>query len=330
MTLIAWIFSLAAGVVVAGGVYTAAFVVWADRSFPPAGRFVDVEGGRIHLLEKPGNNDAAPVVLLLHGASGNAQDMMNSIGTGLSGRYRIVAPDRPGHGWSDRPEGRDDASPARQASLIVQALAALGVSRAIVVAHSWSGALATALALDHADLVSGLVLLAPVTHPWPGGVTWYYGPASSAVVGTAFTSFFAAPIGSAVLKPAIAGVFHPNTPPADYAERSGAWLVLRPAEFRANAQDVQDLLGFVQAQFPRYGEISVPTTIIHGEEDRTVSPLIHSQAIARQVEGAKLILLPGVGHMPHYTHPELVVSEVDRVAALSAPAAKSALRVQAR
>ena len=61
-----------------------------------------------------------------------------------------------------------------------------------------------------------------------------------------------------------------------------------------------------------------------------MSPLIHSQAIARQVEGAKLILLPGIGHMPHYTHPELVVSEVDRVAALSAPAAKSALRVQAR
>ena len=195
MTLIAWIFSLAAGVVVAGGVYTAAFVVWADRSFPPAGRFVDVEGGRIHLLEKPGNNDAAPVVLLLHGASGNAQDMMNSIGTGLSGRYRIVAPDRPGHGWSDRPEGRDDASPARQASLIVQALAALGVSRhrrrPFVVRRAGDRACARPRRSRLRPRAAG-----PRHSPLAGRRHRYYGPASSAVVGTAFTSFFAAPIGS--------------------------------------------------------------------------------------------------------------------------------------
>jgi pimeloyl-ACP methyl ester carboxylesterase len=280
-----------------------------------------VKGGRIHLVDRAAADPAAPVVVLLHGASGNSRDMISSLGDRLAGRYRVVALDRPGHGWSDRPEGRADASPARQAALIRQALDEIGVTRAIVLGHSWSGALATALALDHAELVSGLVLLAPVTHPWPGGVTWYYGPASSLLVGTVFTSTLATPIGSAVLEPAIAGVFHPNTPPADYADRSGAWLVLRPAEFRANAQDVQDLLGFVQTQAGRYGEIAVPTSIIHGEDDRTVSPVIHSRALAAQVAGARLILLPGVGHMPHHTNPDIVIGEIDRVAALPSPAA---------
>jgi pimeloyl-ACP methyl ester carboxylesterase len=119
-------------------VLTAIGTVTIERQYPPLGRFVDVTGGRMHVLER-GQPDA-PVVVLLHGASGNLQDVNAALGTPLAARYRVIMIDRPGHGWSDRPGGDDDTSPARQAALIAQALEKLGVTRAILVGVSWSGA----------------------------------------------------------------------------------------------------------------------------------------------------------------------------------------------
>ena len=149
-------------------VVTALGVAAIERANPPQGRFVEVEGGRLHLVEL-GSPDAPPVVLL-HGASGNLGDMRLALGDRLAVRHRVILIDRPGHGWSERPGGSADASPARQAKLIHQALQTIGVRRAIVVGHSWSGALATAYALDNPQDVAGLVLLAPVTHPWTGNI----------------------------------------------------------------------------------------------------------------------------------------------------------------
>ena len=91
------------------------------RAHPPSGRFVEVDGGRLHLVEL-GPADAPPVVLL-HGASTNLEDMRLALADRLAANYRVILIDRPGHGWSDRPGGSADASPARQAKLIHQPLA---------------------------------------------------------------------------------------------------------------------------------------------------------------------------------------------------------------
>jgi pimeloyl-ACP methyl ester carboxylesterase len=101
-------------------------------------------------------------VLLLHGASGSSGDPILALGRCLTESYRVIAVGRLGHGSSDRVGGAEAASPARQASVISEALNQLGIDRAIVVGHSWSGALATAMALNHLERLSGLVLLALV------------------------------------------------------------------------------------------------------------------------------------------------------------------------
>ena len=200
-----------------------------ERAYPPAGRFVAVDGGRLHIVER-GNPDAPPVVLL-HGASGNLGDIALALADRLATRYRVILVDRPGHGWSDRPDGRDDASPARQAALIHRALASLGVTHAIFLGHSWSGALATAYALAYPDEVAGLVLLAPVTHPWPGGVSWLNHLIATPVLGplVAYTAIL--PIGYFMVPPGVAAVFAPETPPPDYIARTGARMVLRPVSY---------------------------------------------------------------------------------------------------
>ncbi len=289
---------------------------WAiERGYPPAGRFVDVDGGRLHVLEL-GDADAPPIVLL-HGASGNLGDMRLALGDKLASRYRVILIDRPGHGWSDRPGGRADASPARQAALIHQALIGIGVERAIVLGHSWSGALATAYALAYPEAVSGLVLLAPVTHPFPGGVGWINDAVAMPVIGPLIAHTLVLPAGYFMLAPGAASVFRPQAPPAKYVGLTGAAMVLRPKEFIANAQDLAVLKAFVRAQAPHYGEIKMPAAVVAGDIDPIVYTDVHSRAIAKQMPHVTLTVLPGIGHMLHYSATDEVLRAIDAVAAIA-------------
>jgi pimeloyl-ACP methyl ester carboxylesterase len=284
-----------------------------ERQYPPAGRFVEVTGGRLHVLER-GQPDA-PVVVLLHGASGNLQDVNAALGALLATRYRVIMIDRPGHGWSDRPGGDDDASPARQAALIAQALEKLGVARAILVGVSWSGALATNYALTFQERVTGLVLLAPVSHRWPGGIAWNYRLASMPVLGPLFVRTALMLLAYPMLDRLVGAAFAPQAMPDGYPARAALALALRPGEFLANARDVANLKANVTLQAHRYGEIRVPVVILAGDRDTTVSPEIHSKALAAAIPNAKLIILPGVGHIIHHAQAELVIGEIDAIAA---------------
>lgn len=300
---------------------TLAAVTWAgtraiERAHPPSGRFVDVDGGRSHIVEL-GAADAPPI-LLLHGASGNLADMRVALGEKLAQRNRVILVDRPGHGWSDRPGGADDAVPSAQARLIHQAVTRIGIKRLVVVGHSWSGALATAYALAYPDEVRGLVLLAPVTHPWPGGIGWINDVAALPVIGPLIAHTLVLPSGYFLLKPGVTAVFRPDTPPPDYVSRTGVAMLLRPREFIANAQDLARLKEFVRAQSPRYGEIKTPVTIIAGDKDPVVYTDIHSRAIARQVPQATLTVLPGVGHMVQCVAADLAVQAIDDIAGKAA------------
>jgi pimeloyl-ACP methyl ester carboxylesterase len=297
------------------------FTQWQSRrieaQFPARGEFVDVEGGRLHYTQILPVGPVRGTVLLLHGASGNQADVMVPLGDTLAARgFRVIAFDRPGYGWSDRPQGRADATPERQAQLIRSALTRLGIDGAIVLGHSLAGVLATNLALDHADFTQGLVLVAPVTHPWPGGdISWYYTPASLPLVGEIFTELLTLPAGMATLDTALAGVFSPQAAPADYDRRTGVALVLRPAAFRANAQDVASIYAAVTRQAPRLGQIKAPTVIVTGDRDTIVLTKVHSYGSARDIPDAELRVLPGIGHSPHWSDPNAVVEAVESVAA---------------
>jgi pimeloyl-ACP methyl ester carboxylesterase len=138
----------------------------------PKGQFVEVEGGRIHLVELGPKNTNS--IVLLHGASVKLGDVELALGQRLSAMNRVVAVDRPGHGWSDRPGRAEDASPTLQARLINQALSRIGVVQPVLVTHSWAGALAVAYALEYPNDIAGLVLLAPVVFPWSTHTTAWH------------------------------------------------------------------------------------------------------------------------------------------------------------
>ncbi len=311
------------GLLVAGlAAYTAIVSARIAAAFPPRGSFVAIPGGRLHYLDKPAIGTERAVVLLLHGASGSGADMMLPLGDGLAARgFRVIAMDRPGLGWSDRPDGVADADPARQAALIRAGLDRLGVKGAIVVGHSLGGLASTALALDDPDLVRGLVLVAAVTHPWPGGgVDWYYRLASAPILGELFTRTITLPLGEAMLDAALKGVFAPQPVPPHYAARVGAARILRPETFRANAQDVAGAYAATLRQAPRLGEIAAPTAVVTGDHDGVVLTKLHSFGSARDIPGATLEVLNGVGHSPHWARPDAVIDAIDGVAKRAARA----------
>ena len=319
---------------VAIGVAVLVFCGWAytswqtgvlDRRYPPEGAFVEIgDGARLHYTERKPVGVERAVVLLLHGASGNQADVMLPLGDRLAAAgFRVLAFDRPGHGWSDRPDGRADASPARQAELLRRGLDRLGVHHAIVLGHSWSGALAANFALDQPDFTQGLVLVSPVLYPWPGGIAWYYGPAVSTWFGPVFTHVFTLPVGQWLMPAGVSEVFYPQPAPPDFVEKTGVSLVLRPEEFENNADDVDRLHAFVTLQGPRMPAIAVPTAIIAGSGDRIVSPSIHAEHAFQEIAGSTLTILPGRGHSPHWTDPDVVVAAVESVAARMARSVSS-------
>ncbi|QCK88385.1 alpha/beta hydrolase [Phreatobacter aquaticus] len=285
------------------------------QRFPPSGQFVATRAGRLHLIDQ-GQGDLP--VLFLHGASGTLRVWEPAIGRHLAGLGRTILVDRPGHGFSERKAGRGAASLAHQAGAMIDALDALDIGRVVVVAHSWAGALGTRLALDYPDRVAGLMLIAPVTHPWPGGISWYYTAASLPVIGPLFSWTVALPAGELLMRRSIDGVFAPQSIGADYSHEAGIPLVLRPRQFMANAEDCVALNDQVAAQAPRYGEIACPVTVISGDSDGVVWTHLHSLGMARDVPQTRLIILDNVGHSPHHASPERLVAEIHDIKARAA------------
>ncbi len=309
MTMILFIFS---SLVATLAIWTQIVAARAAAEHPPSGSFVAVTGGQLHLRDM-GPRDAPPerTLVLIHGASCNLLALTLPLAEPLvAAGYRVVAIDRPGHGWSDRPGGRTDASPVRQAALIAEAMQSVGAGEAIVVAHSFAGAVATTLAADHPARVKGLLLLSPVTHPWPGGIAWYYSAGSIPVIGWVLARLLPVPGAALTMEAGVASVFKPQATPADYTAKTALTLLLRPDNFEANAQDVAALYDHVVARSGSYADIKVPTTIIAGSTDTVVSSTIHAATFGRQVAGAKTIILDHVGHAPHHADTGLVVREI--------------------
>jgi pimeloyl-ACP methyl ester carboxylesterase len=195
--------------------------------------------------------------------------------------------------------------------MIDEALAKLGVGRAIFVVHSWAGALGLRMALDYPQRVAGLVMLAPVAYPWPGGVGQYNRIVTLPVIGPLLAYTITLPLGTFLARSGVRNVFLPQAMPDGFVENTATSLLLRPREFLANARDLVTLKAAVAEQAPRYAEIKAPITILAGDVDKTVSTGIHSRPLAATAPNARLIVLPGVGHMVQNAVPDLVISEIE-------------------
>ncbi|MEM7661116.1 MAG: alpha/beta hydrolase [Pseudomonadota bacterium] len=295
-------------------VHSAIYTSRAEANYPAEGRLIEVNGAKTHVIEQ---GDAGTPVLMIHGASANAQEFTHTLAPLLQDEFRILMADRPGHGYSGRPRNSNElGTQAAQMAGVLEAKA--GEEKAIVVGHSFGGAVALRLALDRPDLVEGLVLLAPVTHDWGGGgEAWYNKYAANPVFGGPLTQLIPI-IGPGRLAAGINGVFHPEAAPDGYLEDASVPLLFRPKTFRANAKDVTNLRTELAAQQVRYGELKMPVTVYNGHRDTVIKPALHVGKLKHQVPQLQVVDLPGGGHMPHHIHSEAIADTIRGLAMVDA------------
>jgi pimeloyl-ACP methyl ester carboxylesterase len=301
-----------------------------EARFPNKGELIDVGGLKLNSLMVEAGADAdLPPLVFIHGASGNLADPMGAFLDPLRGRAQMLFVDRPGHGYSER-GGADSVNPGGQADAIARLMEKRGIAKAIIIGHSFGGAIAAALALRHPERVAGLLFLSPATHPWPGGIDWYYDLANVPVLGEVFCQTLATPAGLMRLEGGVKSVFSPNPVPAGYLDTAGIALVLRPKSFCNNARDVANLLAWVKENQPLYATIAAPTVIVTGDSDDIVLEELHSRGLARDIKGAELVWVHNLGHKPDYIATSLSIAAIEKIAGMPRDLATLARDLESR
>lgn len=279
----------------------------AAKAHPPEGQLIAVDGLQVHAVIR----GTGPDLVLIHGASGSTRDFSFGLIGRLVDRYRVIALDRPGLGHSASLR-KDKTSLAAQAAVLARAGATLGVTRPLLVGHSFGGAVALAWALNHP--AAALVTIGGAALPWPGKLALWY-RANDTALGRAFLPpLVAAWLPESVVKSQIESIFTPASAPDGYARHLGTDLLLRHSQLANNLMQVNGLRAELVAQEPRYASLSLPFEMVHGTADTIVPLNVHSGPLAKRLPDAGLTVVEGGGHMLHHSHPDIVVAAIDRAA----------------
>jgi pimeloyl-ACP methyl ester carboxylesterase len=270
--------------------------------YPPMGEFVGRPGARLHFLASRNG----PPVVLLHGNPGSMRDF-DPVFADLERTHQVVAIDRPGHGYSDRPTA---ATPRDQARLLREALAQIGIIQPVVVGHSWGGALAMIFALESPEEVSGLVLVASRAVPRADSGGALYAATRTPVMGSFLRWTVLVPLGRGLVSSGLRDAYAPDpVPPGETAAAQALWL--RPSQSEATVWDTANLQEALGTYAPRFSRIRAPVTIIVGDRDALLN---ESGELHRLLPQSKLHVLPDTGHMVPRTRPEVIAEAVRALA----------------
>jgi len=259
---------------------------------------------------------------MLHGAASNLEEPYLALAGALENEH-VIWLDRPGLGWSERPTG--NWTPQAEAALIARLIETLDCGPVTVLGHSWGGAIAMRLAMDHPEKVTGVVLVAPALSAWIGDAAWFNAASFWPVLGPLITHFIVPLTGEFQAGKGAQSAFHPEPVPDDYVERSALPLLLRPRTWHANSRDMMQVNHHLEGQEDRYAEITRPTEILVAKADSVLWSHRHGGMVAERMPDARLRWVPGAGHNLHHHHPALVAGAVntvrERAADMSAKAA---------
>jgi pimeloyl-ACP methyl ester carboxylesterase len=256
-------------------------------------RDVTARGVRMRVVEA----GSGPPVVLIHDILVSHLEF-ERVTELLAPRLRVLAPDLPGFGESEKPP------PARYAygiesfaEAMVDMIAGLGLGRVSVVGHSLGGAVAITLAAEHPELVDRLVLVDALSQPFR--LDFESRLATAPIVGRflfkqiygrrAFRRFFRENVFTGGVDVPLDRIDRYydlfNTP----AARESAHAVLRAIH------DTRPVVA-------RVTRITAPTLVVWGRRDR-LSPPVFGQRLAREISGARFDVLD-TGHSPNDERPE--------------------------
>lgn len=272
-----------------------------------AGRHIAFDGFTLRIAESGSGNKA---VIMVHASLGSLEDW-ESVVPLLDKKYRVIAIDRPGHGYSADPPA--PSSVALNAQAVRGLIAKLGLNDVVVVGHSYGGAVALKLAIDDLPALKGFVLVAPgssadfpptlldrlVTAPW---------------VGRGIVRMLLPLIGEAVIRAGALRSISPNAaamPENFFAQHLPIWV--RPGPIRARAEQAMVFNAELAAMVPAYPGIRKPVVVLQGDADVLLPIRTGSGRLARAIPGAELKTFADTGHYLQYVHPAAVAEAVMRL-----------------
>lgn len=280
-----------------------------EQIVPPLGDFVDVDGARLHYVQR----GEGPTVVLVHGLAGHLRLFTHSLVERLSDDFHVVAVERPGAGYSVRHPGTP-AGPRADAAAIAELIRTLGLSRPLLMGHSLGGAVSLAAALDHPDVVSGLALVSPLTHPVDVVPEAFKAlEIRSPWVRRIVARTVAVPLSMRASARTLDLLFGPEPVPEDFAVAGGGLLSLRPQQFESASTDLVAAPDDMPGLLERYESIEVPVGILYGTGDRILDPELHGKGMRGRIPGLRVELVEG-GHMLPLTQPDRVAAFVREMA----------------
>ena len=251
-------------------------------------------------------------IVLIHGAMTTHTDWMGGLFEGFASRGRVFAPDRPGHGESQRP--RFHASPLQQAQQIREGLQQLGIGRPILIGHSFGAMVASAWAAAYPDEVSGLILVSPIAfqeframeHPM-------FSPRALPFIGPMLAEA-AAHTCDPVMTPLVQKImFAPHDPPGDWLARYPYNQIVAASSTVAEGEDAAAMFPGSLAGLINYFAITAPVRMLVGERDHVVYPVRHAKRLACLLPKSQLLVRLDVGHMLHHTASDSLFDVVDEL-----------------
>jgi pimeloyl-ACP methyl ester carboxylesterase len=296
-----------AGLALAGVVRTRQ----AEQRNPPAGRFVTIDGVRAHYRDI----GSGPPVLIFHGNGATTEEMTASgLVEELAGKHRVIIPDRPGFGYTERPRFRR-WTPEAQADLFLHFLDRLGIERALVIGHSLGTQVALSLAVLAPNRVAGLVLMSGYYYPTARPDVALVSPNAAPVLGDVLDHTLTPLVTRALLPGVYRALFAPAPVTRRFKRGFPHDLVLRPGHLHATASDTMYLIPTAARLRRHYSGLRIPTAIVTGSSDRIVHKEPHALKLAGDLPDARLTIVSGAGHMVHHVAPAAVARAVEEIAA---------------
>jgi pimeloyl-ACP methyl ester carboxylesterase len=287
----------------------------AEKDYPPEGRFIDIDGVRLHYLEK---GEGEPLVLL-HGNTTMGMDFtLSGLVDMAAKRYRVIVFDRPGYGYSERPRTTIWNCGA-QAGLLSKALERIGARHAIVLGHSLGALVAIAMALDHPQSVRALVLSSGYYYPTLRPEVPLTSQPAIPVFGD-LMRYTITPLMMRMLWPLMLQREFTPAPVSESMKKLPPWMVLRPSQIRASSAEMILLYPDVISLGRRYQELKLPIVLLAGSGDRLVYRSRHSDRFHQELPHTDYRIVEGSGHMVHHVAPDQVMDAIDAAAAAGAPA----------
>ncbi|HEV2105502.1 MAG TPA: alpha/beta hydrolase, partial [Candidatus Eisenbacteria bacterium] len=267
----------------------AIYVAVTRRRFPPAGERIATRDGSLHVL-RAGHG---PVVLFVHGANGCLHDFAGPLLADLARDHTVLALDRPGHGWSPRPRGPLDLA-ANARAVLAAARAFAGVEPVVLVGHSYGAAVAVRAALDAPQAVRGVVAVAPCALVDGRNVHYTRWPLPPGAAGATLAWLATLPVCLPFASQARRDAWHPAAAPPGWTPSRA--FALTPAQVRASAENFRHLPADLDALARDLPRLAPPLVVIAGAADRITPAGTHAQALAARAPGARLEVVPDVGH----------------------------------